>query len=80
MMRMMPLSKRAVLIGKVRIAITFSIDPTARKESPEKIATLFINSGCPKKLVKGILLNTPYNIHHARNDDKKNVNYLKILF
>ena len=63
MMRMMPLSKRAILIGKVRIAITFSIDPTARtfptaptfsigatarKESPEKIATLFINSGCPK--------------------------------
>jgi hypothetical protein len=52
-------SKRAILVGETRRAIACPTNPTHCKESFNKVFTLFVNNGYPKRFVRAIISSLP---------------------
>ncbi|KAK3755590.1 hypothetical protein QZH41_005961 [Actinostola sp. cb2023] len=71
-------SKRAILIGETRRAISRSTDPPSRTLSLRKIASIFIHNGYPKKFVKTTIKRTLQNA--PTTEDHQRDIYLKMPF
>ena len=69
-------SKKAVLIGEIRRAVTRSTSSASRKESLDKITRLFVDNGYPKKFVKSVMRHTLSKNPEDNNTQKKDDQYI----
>lgn len=72
-------SKRSILVGETRRAISRSTDITSQRESLRNITELFVCNGYPKKFVKSVMRYTQRNQPRRKDDDQKYI-YLKLPF
>ena len=71
-------SKRSVLIGEVRRAISRSTDSTERNKSLRKITSIFTSNGYPKQFVRSVIQKTLYT--EPQRDNQEGCIYLKLPY
>ena len=71
-------SKRSILIGETRRAVSRSTDSLSRNKSLHEIKSIFTNNGYPKKFINSVMQQTLHTQPQRENTEK--YVYLKLLF
>jgi hypothetical protein len=72
-------SKRAILIGEIKRAITNSSNSKALQESLARVTELFTNNGYPRHMIKAIIRSTIQNTNRPTTEEHEHI-YIKIPF